>query len=519
MKSLKNKIGPKLASYGEASVYEGFPYFTYVVTEPKLAEKEKITVEYLKNLLMGSASVEEVRKKLPWLNVGFFKEFREKIIAQITYSNALSTIIKPEEFSALKITLIALFKEFQPNIKDPALLTNIIMDHTIGYGLIASLLRDPNLEEIMINGYKRPIFVFHKRYGMCKTNIVMKKEKTLDTLIKRIASTIGKNIGPNDPLLDARLLSGDRANATFINVTPMGPTLTIRKFTTIPLSIVDLIAKKTITSELAAFLWVMVEGLNIEPMNMIITGGAGSGKTTIMNALASFMKYQDRVITIEDTLELHLGSRENWIQMESKPKTRDSDEITMDDLLKNSLRMRPDRLLVGEVRGREAQTLFVAMDTGHRGSMGTIHSNSGKELILRLKAEPMAVSESMIPLLELIIVMYRVYLKEKGILRRIAHVCEITSMEGKPLISDIFEWNKEDDIIERTNVPSHTLEVLADKTMKSKKEIMKEISVRKKILDWMIKNNIRSSPEVETVIQSYYINPKEILQEVLDDNE
>jgi len=147
--------------------------------------------------------------------------------------------------------------------------------------------------------------------------------------------------------------------------------------------------------------------------------------------------------------------------------------------------------------------------------MGTLHSNSGKEMIMRLKAEPMSVPESMISLLHLIVVMYRIYLRDRGIIRRVVRVSEITSMEGKPLIGEIYEWNKERDFLERTDIPSHTLEVLAEKTMKSKKEIMKEILVRKKIIEWMIKNNIRSNPEVETIIQGYYISPQELLHEVL----
>jgi flagellar protein FlaI len=515
MKGIKDRIGPKIATYSEAEVYEGFPYFHYKRKEPVLGEKEKLIVSVLKNLITGSLSMDEAKRKLPKLDDAFFREFNGRIISQITYKNALSAIIEPEEFNALKIDLIALFKEFMPEIKDPAMLANIIMDQTVGYSLIAPLIRDPNLEEVMINGYRTPLFVFHKRYGMCKTDILIEKEKMLDTLINRIAATVRKTLDSDNPLLDARLLGGNRANATFSSVTPMGPTLTIRKFSAIPLSVVDLIAKNTLSEELAAFLWVMVEGLNIEPMNMIITGGAGSGKTTLMNALSSFIRYQDRIITIEDTLELHLGSRENWIQMESKGRTHESEEVSMDDLLRNSLRMRPDRLVIGEVRGSEAQTLFVVMDTGHRGCMGTMHSNSGKEMILRLKARPMSVAESMIPLLDLVIVMYRIYHRDKGIIRRVAHVSEVTSMEAKPLMSDIFEWNKREDVIEKTDVPSHTIEVLAEKTMKTKREIMKEISVRKKILSWMLRNNIRSNPEVETVIQSYYINPEELLEEVL----
>lgn len=510
----KNKLGPRIASYGETIIYEGFPYYIYEVVDQLAGEKEKALANELKNLILGSIGVDDVKKALPLLDKQFFIEIREKIISQIAYKNALSVIIEPDEFNALKINLITLLRQFIPDVKDPAILSNTVLDQTIGYGVIAPLMRDAELEEIMLNGRKKPVFVVHKKYGMCRTNITLDRERITEALINKIAGTVGKHISANNPLLDARLLEGNRANATFANVTPMGPTLTIRKFAANPLSIIDLIANGTVSSEMAAFLWTMVEGMNVEPMNIIVTGGAGSGKTTILNALVSFVRYQDRIITIEDTLELHLGERENWIQMEAQVKTKESDEITMDELLKNSLRMRPDRIILGEVRGSEAQTLFVAMDTGHSGCMGTLHSNSGKEVIMRLKAEPMAVAESMIPLLNLVVVMYRIYSREKGVIRRAVQVSEITSMEGKPLISEIFEWNRTTDAISRTNIPSHTMETLSEKTMKSKKEIMREISIRKKILEWMQKNGIRNSSEVENLIQGYYINPNELIQEV-----
>lgn len=517
---LREIKGTKLEEYGEISIYEGFPQFFYEVKLAKFSEEENIIYDALRAAIIGTRSTDEIMMKYPKLfSKEFMNNFKEKIIRPITYADALSKLLGPAEFDALRISLIALFKQYLKQVKSSAALSNRILDDAIGYGMIAPLMRDRFLEEIMINGHNRPIFVFHKTFGMCKTNLSVTNEKYVNSLILKIANTADKNFGMANPLLDARLLGGNRTNATYPLVTPFGPTLTIRKFTRIPLSVIDLIANNTLTHELAAFLWVMVEGLNIEPMNIIITGGAGSGKTTTLNVLSTFIRYQDRIVTIEDTLELHLGSRQNWIQMESKPKTKDAPEVTMDDLLKNSLRMRPDRIIVGEVRGAEAQTLFVAMDTGHQGSMGTLHSNSSKEMLLRLKAEPMGVPEAMIPLLDLMVVQYRMYVRGKGILRRIAQVAEVTQMEGKPLISNVYEWDRSEDIIKRSDVPSHTLDVLASKTMKSKKEIIKEINVRKRILEWMMMNNIRSNPEVETIIQRYYYEPETILEKVVFDME
>ena len=187
----------------------------------------------------------------------------------------------------------------------------------------------------------------------------------------------------------------------------------------------------------------------------------------------------------------------------------------MDDLLKNALRMRPDRILVGEVRGKEAETMFVAMDTGHRGMMGTVHANNAKETLIRLKSEPMAVPEGMLPLLDLILVQYRQYVKNKGLIRRVSQVAELSRMNEQVLLSDVFEWDRTKDEVRKTDVPSRVLEVLAERAGITKKELMGEITTRQKILEWMLQNNIRQQADVEKIIQGYYYNPKYILERIV----
>jgi flagellar protein FlaI len=187
----------------------------------------------------------------------------------------------------------------------------------------------------------------------------------------------------------------------------------------------------------------------------------------------------------------------------------------MDDLLKNSLRMRPDRIIVGEVRGPEAQTLFVAMDTGHEGCMGTLHSNSARELLTRLREKPMSVPDSMLPLLNLILVQYRIYDKKKGAMRRVAQVAELSRMDEKVLLSNVFEWNRKTDKIERTAIPSNILEMLSNATGMTKNELKQEMVLRQRVLDWMLKKGIKDNLEVEKVIQRYYVDPETILKEVL----
>ena len=254
---------------------------------------------------------------------------------------------------------------------------------------LETLLDDPDLEEIMINGPDSHVFIYHKDHGMCETNLVMSEEKILN-LIADIANKSADYINANKPFLNARLPDGSRFNATIPPATPWGPTVTIRKFRENPLSIVGLIELGTISENLAAFLWMCVEGERNYPMNILVIGGAGSGKTTTLNTLSAFIPEEDRIITIEDTLELNFYGRKNVIRIESIVGSETRKEITMNDLLQNALRMRPDRLIMGEVRGPEAESLFNAMNVGH-SAMGTLHANSAGEAIARLTNPPMNV--------------------------------------------------------------------------------------------------------------------------------
>jgi len=249
-------------------------------------------------------------------------------------------------------------------------LANKLLRDIVGYGEIDPLIQDDDLEEIMINGIDKPVFVYHRQYGMMKTNIQFSDEKELTDLIDSIARQINRRIDQESPILDGRLLDGSRINATIPPVSPDGPSLTIRKFKKDPLTIIDLIKSKTLSIELAAFLWLCIDGLGVKSANAIISGGTSSGKTTTLNALASFINPKERIITIEDTLELQIP-HEHVIRMETRPaNVENKGELTMNDLVKNALRQRPDRIIVGEVRADEAITLFTALNTNCRSLCG-----------------------------------------------------------------------------------------------------------------------------------------------------
>lgn len=511
---LKNSKTSKIVeSYGRIVVRESYPVFLYEVKLPTLTEQEFNASSQLIDVITGRSAYSELSSGEIKFSSVFVKEFRDTIIHEIETSQFLTVIPETEDFEKLENEFLELIKpmNFVSHKKE---LVEYVLDNSIGYGFLAPLMGDDFLEEIMVNGFKRPIFVYHKKHGMCKTNLVVQKDGFISNLIKRIAATASKEVLISSPLLDARLPDGSRANATLQYATPFGPSLTIRKFSRIPLSVINLMENNTMSSEVAAFLWVMVEGFGIEPMNMLICGGSSSGKTTTLNALTSFIRYSDRILSIEDTPELDLGKRDNWVEMEAKLQTKNVAEITMDDLLKNSLRMRPDRLILGEVRGREAQTLFTAMDIGHKGCMGTLHANSGRELLIRLKSAPMNVPEVMLPLLDLIVVQQRRYDKDKGLIRRISEIAEVTRMEDNALLASLYVWDPEKDIVNRNDVPSRVFEELGEKVSKTKKDIMREVKVREKILQWMLQKGIKDNNDVDEIIQSYYYDAASLLERV-----
>ena len=267
--------------------------------------------------------------------------------------------------------------------------------------------------------------------------------------------------------------------------------------------------------ELAAFFWLCFDGLGVKSANAIISGGTSSGKTTTLNALSAFIPPKERIITIEDTLELQIP-HEHVIRMETRPaNVENKGELTMNDLVKNSLRQRPDRVIVGEVRGEEAITLFTALNTGHSG-FGTLHSNSARETITRLTTKPMAVPKIMIQAIDFIIMQNRIYAPSGISYRRISEVAEIVGVEeGVTQLNKIFEWNPERDRIDNVSVSSNTLTQIANLSGNSMHEIHREIENRELVLKHMVNHNIHTVNDVNAVLELYYTNPQNVLNKIL----
>ena len=446
-------------------------------------------------------------------------ELRENLVDLAISSDESLQVNEDKLLNDIKNFLFAkLANNSQNNTISNEYLDNLarkLFQDLVGYGEIDPLIRDDNLEEIMVIGINKPVFVYHREYGMMKTNILFKDAGEVMNLIDSIARQINRRIDQESPILDGRLPDGSRVNATIPPISADGPSMTIRKFKRDPLTIIDLINSKTISVELAAFFWLCFDGLGVKSANAIISGGTSSGKTTTLNALSSFINPKERIITIEDTLELQIP-HEHVIRMETRPpNVENRGELTMNDLVKNSLRQRPDRIIVGEVRGSEAITLFTALNTGHSG-FGTLHSNDARETITRLTNAPMSVPNIMISAIDFIIMQNRIYRSDGVSFRRISEVAEVSGIEeGVIQLNKIFEWDPQSDTIKNVGITSKTLTEIAKVSGNSLNSLHDEIKNREIVLQHMVNQNIRSIRDVSTVLEMYYLDSQKVLNRIL----
>lgn len=265
------------------------------------------------------------------------------------------------------------------NMSEREKFLNEIVDEVLGLGPLEPFLKDHSVSDILVNTYNS---IFVERYGKLEsTDARFKDDAHLMRIIDKIVSTVGRRIDESTPMVDARLTDGSRVNAIIPPLALDGPSLSIRRFAVNPLELDDLIDSQTLISEVSELL----KGIVRSRLNVIISGGTGSGKTTLLNVLSRFIPENERIVTIEDAAELQL-KQEHLVRLETRPPNIEGKgEVVQRDLVRNSLRMRPDRIIVGEVRGKEAFDMLQAMNTGHDGSLTTVHANSPRDALMRLE--------------------------------------------------------------------------------------------------------------------------------------
>jgi len=325
---------------------------------------------------------------------------------------------------------------------DRTQLLDWILADILGYGPLEPFLQDDTITEVMVNGHDK---VYIERRGLIeKTDVVFENDAHLMRVIDRIVSPIGRRVDESSPMVDARLPNGYRVNATIPPLALDGPALTIRKFAQSPYTAQDLVANGTLTSNLVAFLNACVESR----INMIISGGTGTGKTTLLNVVSAFIPGNERIVTIEDTAELQL-KQEHIVRMEYRPpNVEGKGEVTIRRLMINALRMRPDRIIVGEARGGEALDMLQAMNTGHDGSLTTIHSNSPRDTLRRIETMVLmagmnlplqAIREQLASAIDLVVHLDRM----RDGTRKVVKVSEVQGMEGKSIVmQDLFIYKQ-----------------------------------------------------------------------------
>jgi flagellar protein FlaI len=459
----------------------------YIVIEPALLEEEKQAIKRIKEILVQELDVD--------LNVLDSKEKAEQYLKEKVRKLIKTYRIKIAEESLGKI-LYYIVRDF------------------IYLGKIDPLMRDHMIEDISCDGPGVPIYIWHREYESIPTNVIFESPDELDNFVIKLAYLSGRHISIAQPVVDAALPDGSRVQLTFSKeVTQRGSTFTVRKFRADPLTITDLIILNTISAEMAAFFWFAIEN----KASILVAGGTASGKTTSLNCLAMFIRPELKVVTIEDTPELNLP-HENWIAAVARTgfgagAEGGPAEITLFDLLKASFRQRPDYIIVGEIRGAEAFTLFQAVATGH-GGLSSIHADSVESVIHRLESEPMNIPRSLITSMDIISVQLRTRIRDRTV-RRIINVTEIVGLDSRTnelLTNEAFRWNVKTDTFQYSG-RSYLLEKIMKLAAYSPEYVKEELERRKVVLEWMAKTGIRRYMDVAQMVRKYYIDPKRVYEQ------
>ncbi len=458
----------------------------YIIIEPTLSDEEKHMMEQIKDFLVDELDVN--------LKATETKKSAEEYIQKKVYEIVKHYKLKIDDAS-LKKLMYFIWRDF------------------VYLGKIDVIMRDHMIEDISCDGVNIPLYVWHRTFESIPTNISFPEAEELNDFIIKLAYASGRHASIAQPIVDAALPDGSRVHLTYsTEVTRKGSTFTIRKFRVNPLTVTDLIEMNTISSAIAAYFWFLIE----HKASVLIAGGTASGKTTFLNCLAGFIRPDMKIVSIEDTPELNL-LHENWIQAIARKGfglsgEQASVEISMFDLLKAAMRQRPDYLIVGEIRGTEAYTLFQAIATGH-GGLSSVHADSVSSVIHRLESEPMNIPRTLVTGMDVMVLLNRITIGDKPARRTfvVGEVVGLDQRSGELLTNDVYRWSPKTDDFAYTGRSYITEKIMRTRAY-SLDYINKNLQQRKMVLDWMVKNKIREHQEVSQVIRDYYANPKKLYE-------
>ncbi len=441
----------------------------------------------------------------------FLDQIKEQLIKSVPAES--SDVADVERVMAVRKgfhdTIRKTLNRYELGSETSEMLAGLLLHIMFGLGELDLLNRDDWLEEIAVNNAKSPIGVYHRRFGWLKTNIYMPDENAIFNYASQIARRVGRQIATLTPILDARLEMGDRVCATLVPISSHGNTITIRRFARVPWTIINLLGEPahTMNLEMAAMLW---QAFHYE-LNMMVVGGTASGKTSALNALAAFVPPNQRIITIEDTRELTLPKHQwNWIPLLTRlPNPEGQGEVTMLDCITTSLRMRPDRIFVGEIRKqREAEVAIEAMHTGH-SVYSTLHADTAAQAVRRMTNPPIELPSAELDTLHLLVVQFR---DRRRNLRRTLEIAEVNEATGEGAVEPniVFRWRPRSDTWEKVSEPARFYKELNLHTGMTKEKIVEDNKKRQTILRWMIKNKITDIDPVGNIFSLYYSNPEEV---------
>ena len=382
----------------------------------------------------------------------------------------------------------------------------------VGFGVLDGIMRDPNIEDLSIDALSKPLFVYHKGHESLETNITISDEEQMDNIITRLSHMAGKHVSTAFPIVQGTLPGRHRLIATFRReVSPQGSTATIRKFREDPLTIIDMLNLNLMDHRIAAYTWYLMQNR----ATAVVVGSTGAGKTTLLNALLTLTRLNTKIVTIEEVQEINiphlnwtsLVSRESYAATEEK-----AGEVNLFELVKSAMRMRPDILCVGEVRGEEAYVLFQAVATGH-GGVATLHADDTASALQRLVSEPMNVPKAFLPYLDLAFVVRRIAIPSPGGgFRAIRRIVALDEVVGAEEVSRSFRWDPRTDTFKATYDKSPKLERIARDNGITVADILKEIDWRALVLRWIQQKAIRNFRELSPILELYVSRPDEVFK-------